>query len=146
MCIEKKDFEVLSEAVADVKKDTGNIKGKIKSIDDRLGILNSRTKKVEEQVEDLEDEELRTVRCIQNDTIAVIKENMLTIDKFEEWERKKEKAKKDEIEKIRHEELVAVKHLEAKQRKMQWVVALIVGVGMTVVSLITIFSNGFGNG
>ncbi len=131
------EFKELSQAVADVKKDTGNIKGDIKSINGHLKNLNSRTGNVEKRVENLEDEEYREVRCVQRDVISEIKNSMLTVDKFEVWAKKKEEKRREERGNLMHKELIAVKKLETHQRKMQWVIAAIVGVGMVVVSLIT---------
>ncbi len=89
------------------------------------------------KVVNLENEEYREVRCVQRDVIREIQSKMLTVDKFEAWERKKEEKRKEENQKLMHEEILAVRKLEARQRKMQWIVAGIVGVGMAVVSLIT---------
>lgn len=146
MCVDKKDFRELSEAVSQVKHDTGNIRQtqetlgfSIAEIEEQLKTLNGKTARLESRTTNLEDPEFKTVRCIQKDVIKKIGESMLTVQKFEEWEDKKAKDKEKDAALRMHTELVAVKHLEARQRKMQWIVTAIVGTGTVVMSLIAYF-------
>ncbi len=143
MCVEKDEFKKLAEIVAKVKHDTGNIRQtqtalgvSVNDIEKHLKNLNSRTSKVEDKVANLEDPEFREVRCIQKEVIERIDREMLTVQKFEEWERKKEQARKDEEDTMRENELLAVKVVENRQRQMQWVVGLIVGTGTIIMTLI----------
>ncbi len=157
MCIGKEEFKELVGAVANVKEqlrevkhDTGNIRSsqaglgvEMTEVKNHLKSLNSRTGKVEGKVLNLEDPEFREVRCIQRNGIEEIKEgmkDMLTVQKFEEWEKKKEKEEESYQAKKMHSELIAVQQLENRQRQMQWIIAAITGVGMVIVSLITYFS------
>ncbi len=140
MCIKQDEYNALLDAVAKVKHDTGNIRNGLQAVDNHFKKLNSRTAKVESKVENLEDAEYREVRCVQREVIDTIKNDMLTVSKFEEWEKKKEEKKERDVAKAMHSELVAVKHLETRQRKMQWVIAGIVGAGMIIMSLLTYLS------
>ncbi len=156
MCIGKEEFKELVGAVANVKEqlrevkhDTGNIKTSqqgvtiaLKDVNKHLASLNSRTGKVESKVMNLEDPEFREVRCIQKPAIDEIKDgmkDMLTVQKFEEWEKKKEKEEETYQAKKMHSEMIAVQKLENRQRQMQWIISGIVGVGTIIVALITYF-------
>jgi membrane-associated HD superfamily phosphohydrolase len=156
MCIGKEEYKQLVGAVAEVKEqlrevkhDTGNIKTSqqgvtvaLKDVNKHLASLNNRVSKSEQRIDNVEDPEFREVRCIQKPTIEEIREGMkdvLTVQKFEEWERKKEKEKEMYQAKKMHSELIAVQKLEARQRQMQWIISGIVGVGTIIVALITYF-------
>ena len=142
MC-DKEKFEQLAEVIRQVKHDTGNIRTAqqglgvaMEGVETHLKKLNSRTAKVESKVENLEDAEYRTVRCIQREPIDYIMHNMLTVSKFEEWEQKKEDEKERLEDKRMHDERVAIKVLETNQRRMQWIISAIVGVGMIAIGII----------
>ncbi len=122
MC-SKEEQEKLFEAVAKVKHDTGNIRQGLDTVNQHLKTLNGRTRKLEGQVKQLEDEEFREVRCVQRGAIDNIWENMLTVDKFEKWEREKE-AKKEKQEK-------------SQQRNMQLIISAIVGAGTIAMGIIS---------
>ena len=107
-----------------------------KKTEKHLRELNSRTGKVEAKVDNLEDPEFRTVRCIQREPIDYIMHNMLTVGKFEEWEQKKEDEKERLEDKRMHDEKLAIKALDANQRRMQWIISAIVGVGMIAIGII----------
>jgi chromosome segregation ATPase len=156
MCINKEDYKQLTEAVASVKEqlkevkhDTGNIKTSqqgttiaLKDVNKHLASLNNRVSKSEQRMDNVEDPEFREVRCIQKPAIDEIKDgmkNMLTVQKFEEWEKKIEKEKETYHAKKMHSELIAVQKLEARQRQMQWIISGIVGVGTIIVALISYF-------
>ncbi len=150
MCIGKEELKELMAVVAKVKHDTGNIKTSqqgvtiaLKDVNKHLKSLNSRTGKVECRVVNLEDPEFREVRCIQKPALDEIKDgmkDMLTVQKFEEWEMKKEKEKEAYQAKKMHSELIAVQKLESRQRRMQYIVTGIVGAGTIIVALITYFA------
>ena len=142
MC-DKEKFEQLAEIVRQVKHDTGNIRTTqqglgvaMEGVETHLKKLNSRTSKVESKVDNLEDAEYRTVRCIQREPIDYIMHNMLTVGKFEEWEQKKEDEKERLEDKRMHDEKLAIKALDANQRRMQWIISAIVGVGMILIGII----------
>jgi chromosome segregation ATPase len=153
MCINKEDYKQLAEAVASVKEqlkevkhDTGNIKTSqqgitiaLKDVNKHLAGLNSRTSKVEHRVENLEDPVRQGAYCVQKDTIEEMKNSMLTIEKYEEWERRKGKKREEEERKKVQKEMIAVQRIENKQRQMQWVIGAIVGAGTFVIGLLTIF-------
>jgi len=149
MCINKEDYKQLAEAVASVKEqlkevkhDTGNIKTSQQGITIALKDLNNRVSKSEQRMDNVEDPEFREVRCIQKPAIDEIKDgmkNMLTVQKFEEWEKKREKEKETYHAKKMHSELITVQKLDARQRQMQWIISGIVGVGTIIVALISYF-------
>jgi hypothetical protein len=149
MCISKEDLRELIETVAKVKHDTGNIKTSqqgvtiaLKDVNKHLASLNNRVSKSEQRMDNVEDPEFRELRCIQKPAIDEIKDgmkNMLTLQKFEEWEKKKEKEKETYHAKKMHSELIAVQKLDARQRQMQWIISGIVGVGTIIVALISYF-------
>ena len=145
MCLDKKEIKELMGAVAKVKNDTGNIRetqtelGKdLEKMEAHLKKLNSRTSKVEDKVDNLENAEIREARCIQKDMISEIKNSMLTVEKFEAWEQKKQREKEKEQAKKMHAELIAVQTLDARQRRMQWIISGIVGLGTIIMALISL--------
>jgi len=146
MCISKEDLRELIETVAKVKHDTGNIKTSqqgitiaLKDVNKHLVGLNSRTSKVEHRVENLEDPVRQRAYCVQKDTIEEMKNSMLTIEKYEDWERRKEKKREDEEKAKVQKEMIAVQRMENKQRKMEWIVGAIVGAGTFIIGLLTLF-------
>jgi anti-sigma28 factor (negative regulator of flagellin synthesis) len=146
MCISKEDLRELIETVAKVKHDTGNIRqtqqalgGAVGDIETHLKKLNSRTSKVEHKVENLEDPIRQGAYCVQRDNIEELKNSMLTIEKFEDWERRKEKKREDEEKAKVQKEMIAVQRMENKQRKMEWIVGAIVGAGTFIIGLLTLF-------
>ena len=146
MC-DKEKFEQLAEIVRQVKHDTGNIRATqqglgvaMEGVETHLKKLNSRTSKVESKVDNLEDAEYRTVRCIQREPIDYIMHNMLTVGKFEEIERMKHEEKERQEARKMKSELIAIQALDARQRRLQWIVSAIVGAGTIVVALITYVS------
>lgn len=143
MCLDKKEIKELMGAVAKVKNDTGNIRqtqaalGKdLEKMEAHLKKLNSRTSKVEDKVENLEDVEIRGARCIQKDVISEIKNSMLTVEKFEAWEQKMQKEKEKEQAKKMHAELITVQTFDTRHRRMQWIISGIVGLGMIIMTVI----------
>ncbi len=103
----------------------------MKDVEKHLKSLNDRTRTVEGKIDNLEDEEFREVRCIQKETIDMIKNSMLTVEKFEAWEEKKEAKRKDE-------EIEAFKRVERRQKNVQWIVAIVASLGTIAMTLISL--------
>ena len=148
MCVDKEKWEKFQKEMReDVRVLMHDVKGirtsqqalgeLSKQTEQHLKKLNSRTSKVEDKVGNLEDADFREVRCIQRDNIGIIKDSMLTVEKFEEWEKKKLIEKEKEQARRMHDELIAIKEVEANQRRLQWIISAIVGTGTVVVALIT---------
>ena len=151
MCVDKNEWkefkEEVMEVVKEVKHDTGNIRqtqtalgNAVGDVETHLRKLNSRTSKIESRTDNLEDPEFREVRCIQRESIDHIMHNMLTVEKFEEMERKKHEEKERQEARKMKGELIAIQALDARQRRLQWIVSAIVGAGTIVVALITYVS------
>ena len=147
MCVDKEKWEKFQKEMReDVRILMHDIKGirtsqqalgeLSKKTEKHLRDLNSRTSKIEARTDNLEDAEFRTVRCIQREPIDYIMHNMLTVGKFEEWEQKKEDEKERLEDKRMHDEKLAIKTLDANQRRMQWIISGIVGVGMILIGII----------
>lgn len=139
MCVSKEEAKELLSAVGKVKHDTGNIRQAqdaqgqaIDKMEKHLKTLNSRTSKLEGKVDNLEDDDVRGARCIQKDVIARIEKNMLTVDKFEAWEKEKERKKKEEAKKAREEELHNFK-------KASYIIGGIVALGTLATTIIAFF-------
>ena len=151
MCIDKNEWKEFQEGMKeDVRELMHDMKGirtsqqalgeLSKKTEKHLRELNSRTSKIEARTDNLEDPEFREVRCIQRESIDHIMHNMLTIDKFEAWEQKKQEEKEKQEARKMKGELIAIQALDARQRRLQWVVSAIVGAGTIVVALITYVS------
>ena len=143
MCIDKDKFEELAKAVSDVKADTSDIRqtqeafgDSLAGVETHLKKLNSRTAKSERRLDNVEDDEYRTVRCVQREVINTIHQNMLTVDKFEEWERKKEEDRIRAEDELARQETLIAQRVENRQRKNSWIVTAIVGAGTIAMALI----------
>ena len=143
MCIDKDRFEELAKAVSDVKADTSDIRqtqetfgDSLAGVETHLKKLNKRTSKIETRTDNLEDAEYREVRCIQREVIDTIHKNMLTTQKFEEWERKKEEDRIRAEEELARQEILIAKRVEIRQRKNSWIVTAIVGAGTIAMGII----------
>ncbi len=132
----KEDVRQLMHDVKGIKTSQQGLSMVFKDMEKHMDKLNGRTKTVEQKVINLEDEEFRAVRCVHKDVIPTL----LTVEKFEEWERKKQEEKERERAKAMQSEFLVAQKLDTRQRKMQWIVAAITGAGMAIVSLITFFA------
>ncbi len=130
MCVDKKEFEALGEAVKAVKHDTGNIRNGLQSVHEQLKHINGRVGKAEKKVEQLEDPRIRIAECIQKDTITEIKEKMLTVDRFEAYlQDLKDEARR--AEDIAIQEAVLVKGEEGNKLNQIKVWLIVIGTLLT---------------
>ena len=134
MCVDKEDFKSFKkevfEVVGRVKHDTGNIRTGLDSVNKHLQTLNGRTKDLEHKMENLEDEEIREARCVQRRDVQEIRDTMLTAAEFKAYLERKARE-------LKEEELLDVKRMEANQRRMQWVIAAIVGGGTMLMGILS---------
>ena len=154
MCVDKEKWEKfqkeMKEDVRELMHDMKGIRtsqqalGELsKKTEKHLRELNSRTSKIEARTDNLEDPEFRIVRCIQREPVDYIMHNMLTVDKFEEWEQKKQEEKEKQEEKLQQElenrlkkDSIAVHKLDARQRRNGWITTAIIGAGTIAMALI----------
>ena len=154
MCVDKNEWKEFQEGMKeDMRELMHDMKGirtsqqalgeLSKKTEKHLRELNSRTSKIEARTDNLEDAEYRTVRCIQREPIDYIMNNMLTIDKFEAWEQKKQLEKEKQEEKLQQElenrlkkDSIAVHKLDARQRRNGWITTAIIGAGTIAMALI----------
>ena len=147
MCVDKNEFsewkDKINGNVKDLLHDTKNIRNGLKGIQEQLRTLNGRTATSERRLDNVEDQEYREVRCIQREVINIIHQNMLTVDKFEEWEQKKQEEKEKQEEKLEREleiklkkDSITVHKLDARQRRNGWITTAIVGAGTIAMALI----------
>ncbi len=163
MCISKEEYKMLTEAhkelvkmidelkdeMSKVKHDTGNIKTSqqgmniaFKETNKHLKTLNSRTSKMEGKVENLEDPDIKEVRCIQKPTIEEIREgmrNVLTIEMFEAWQEREKEEKRQEEERAEKAELKAILLVDKRQKKTARNLSIIVSIGMMATALAALF-------
>ncbi len=136
MC-DKKEFEALKKAVGDVKHDTGNIRNSVNGIFERVKEINGRVGETEKKIEHLEDPRIKIAECIQKDTITQIKENMLTINRFEAYlqDLKKQQQREEDIA-IQREAIVInadalnVAKVEKSNRRTQ----IFISVGTVIIA------------
>ena len=140
MCVDKKEFsewkDKINGDVKDLLHDTKNIRNGLNGIQEQLRTLNGRTATSERRLDNVEDQEYREVRCIQREVINTIYQNMLTVDKFEEWERRKEEERIRAEDELARQEVLIAQRVENRQRKNSWIVSAIVGAGTIAMALI----------
>lgn len=94
MCVDKKEWGKFKDEVKEsmgafhhdlkgVRSSQDGVAVILKDMQEHLKRLNGRTAKVENKVENLEDPKRKEGYCIQKDEVKDIKENMLTVDRFE---------------------------------------------------------------
>ena len=140
MCVDKKEFsewkDKINGDVKDLLHDTKNIRNGLNGIQEQLRTLNGRTATSERRLDNVEDQEYREVRCIQREVINIIHQNMLTVDKFEEWERRKEEERIRAEDELARQEMLVAQRVEIRQRKNTWIVTAIVGAGTLAMAII----------
>lgn len=154
MCVDKKDWsaftadmnEKISQLMHDVKGVRNGQNGLAliqQDMQAHLKKLNNRTGKLESRADLLEDPEFRQFKCVHRDVIP----NVLTVEKFEEWQRKQkeeqekeERKKQQELENRLAKERIAASKAEARQRRNGWITTAIVGVGTLIMALMGILS------